>query len=215
MHCRRNTKYTWLWGPIWEYMNYSRFHWFLGQWYLALHLHLFHIKPFFIWSILLFHQQRLIHILSNRFVAGLCQFSFISLFICLSICLTVCTFIFLFFHLSMHRSVYVFKVVVIGFKTFKKNSYFSRKVLWWLLCAINFYCTLNYFTKVFTLYLLLFEKHFLKNLPRKYAKAYPNTKNVHHAICKIAVFHCAICWLGFSYREICKIGVCYHANCKM
>ena len=36
-----------------------------------------------------------------------------------------------------------------------KNFYFVR----WLLCAINFYRTLNYFTKVFTLGVLFFKKH--------------------------------------------------------
>ena len=99
-------------------------------------------------------------------------------------------------------------------------SYFLKCIdiyfLRWLLCAINFYRILNYFTKVFTLGVLFFKKQvFLKDLPRKCADAQPNAEIFYHAICKIAVSYPAICKIGISYRAICMIGIFYHAICKV
>ena len=80
---------------------------------------------------------------------------------------------------------------------------FCNTFVRWYVPFFFFFRILNYFTKVFKLPVLFFEKW--KSLSRKYADAYPNAEISHHTICKIAV----------SYRAICKTATCYRAICKI
>ena len=92
---------------------------------------------------------------------------------------------------------------------FSNNPRTKRAFLWCLLCAINFYRILNYFTKVFTLSILFFKKS--KNLRHKCADDKPKAGILHHAICKIATSSSAVSKIANSYYAICK-GALIHMH---